>query len=96
MTKWATVVSAMYWYHWLAAAAVLFAVGVVALWVLGDGNTPSGENDIGFNVLELFRRPTRATGMRHTLAYSTWLFSWLGAIATFGLAIFRVGRPPSG
>lgn len=96
MGKLETAVSAMSWYHWFAAAAVLFAVGVCALWVLGDGNTASSEHDISFNVLQLIRRPTRATGMRHTLAYSTWLFSWLGAIASVGIGIFRIGRPPPG
>lgn len=84
----------MRWYHWFAAAAVLFAIGVVALFVLGDGETPTGENDITLNLLRLVRRPTRATGITHTLAYSAWLLSWLGAIVSIGICVVRIWKAP--
>lgn len=80
----------MRWYHWFVAAAVLFAVGVGALIVLGDGE-PSTRED-GMWLVDLVRRPTKATGITHTLAYGTWLLSWLGAIVSIGMGIVRIRR----
>ena len=46
--------------------------------------------------LSLLRRPTRATGRTHThtLAYSAWLLSWLGAIVSIGIGVVRIRKAP--
>ena len=86
--------SPMRWYHWFGAAAVLFAIGVGALFVLGDGDNATGKDDITLNLLRLIRRPTRATGITHTLAYSAWLLSWAGAIVSIGICVVRIWKAP--
>jgi hypothetical protein len=52
MAQWGAVVIAwiqsMRWYFWFVAAVVLFAVGIGALVVLGDGKTATGEDDTGW------------------------------------------------
>ena len=57
----------MRWYLWLAAA-VLFAIGIGALEVLGDGQTATGEDD---------------TSLLNGLAWITWMLSWAAAAITF-------------
>lgn len=86
MGRLKTATSAIGWHHWLVAATVLFAIGVGALVVLGGGTS----NNEGGNLLGLLRRPTTATGTTHTLAYSAWLLSWLSAIVSIGMAIWKV------
>lgn len=78
----------MPWYLWFVAAVMLFAIGVGALVVLGDGVTGAGED--GVSLMGLLRRPTTATGATHTLAYSTWLLSWLGSIVCIAIGIVRL------
>ena len=90
MGKMKTTISAMRWYHWSGVAAVLFAIGVGALVVLGDGETATSED--GTSLLNLLRRPTSATGITHTLAYSVWLLSWLGAIVSIGIGVVRIRK----
>ena len=58
------------WYLWLAAAAVLFAIGVGALVVLGDGETVTGQDD---------------TSLLGALAWIIWMLSWAAAAITFVL-----------
>ncbi len=70
---------AMPWYHWVVAAAVLFAIGVGALFVVGDGETATGEDD---------------TSLLNGLAYFAWLLSWLGAIVSIGMGVVRIRKAP--
>ncbi len=67
-------------YHWFVAAAVLFAIGLGALALLGDGKTATGEDD---------------TRLLSELAYLSWLLSWLGAIISVGMGVFRIWRAPT-
>ena len=67
----------MRWYHWFVVAAVLFAIGVGALVMLGDGTTATGEDD---------------TGLVNGLAWLAWILSWFGAVASAGYSIFVGGR----
>ena len=60
------------WYLWLAAAPVLFTIGLGALVLLGDGQTATGEDD---------------TSLIAGLAYLAWILSWLGAVITAGMGI---------
>ena len=85
-------ISAAPWYQWLAAAAVLFAIGVGALAVLSGGETAADENGTG--LLGLLRRRTTATGATHTIAYSAWLLSWLGAVVSTVFGVARIWKPP--
>ncbi len=65
------------WYLWLVAAPVLFAIGLGALVVLGDGQTVTGEDD---------------TSLIAGLAYFGWLLSWLGAAISAGVGILLGAR----
>jgi hypothetical protein len=65
------------WYLWFGVAALLFAIGVGALVVLGDGKTATGEDD---------------TGLVNGLAWLSWLLSWFGALASAGYGIVLGSR----
>lgn len=65
-------VMTMRWYLWFGAAVVLFAIGVGALVVLGDGKTATGEDD---------------TSLLNGLAWFAWILSWFGAVISVGLGI---------
>lgn len=61
------------WYLWVAAAAVLFVVGVGALAVVGDGETASGAED---------------TSVVNGLAWLAWMLSWVGAAISAAMGVF--------
>ncbi len=66
----------MPWYHWVVAAAVLFAIGVGALVVLNEtGTTATGEED---------------TSLLNSLAWLAWILSWFGAIISVGMGVARI------
>ena len=56
---------------------MLFAIGLGALAVLGDGKTATGEDD---------------TSLLSELAYLSWLLSWLGAIVSIGMGVVRIRK----
>ena len=75
MEKMKRIFVSMRWYHWFVAAAVLFAVGLGALVVVGDGKTATGEDD---------------TSLLNGIAYLAWILSWLGAIVSVGVGVVRI------
>ena len=66
-----------YWYLWIAAAAVLFMIGLGALVVMGDGQTATGEED---------------TGLVNGLAWLGWILSWGAAVISAGWGAVLAGR----
>lgn len=60
------------WYVWLVTASILFATGLGALVVLGDGQTATGEDDLS---------------LISSLAYFAWILSWFAAVITAGIGV---------
>ena len=83
MEKVERTIVAMRWYHWFVAAAVLFAFGIGALVVLDEtGTRPgTGEDDTGT--------------LLNSLAWLAWMLSWLGAIVSVGMGVFRIRKTPA-
>jgi hypothetical protein len=66
------------WWQWFGVSAAMFAIGIGALFLLGDGEAATGEDD---------------TSLLNSLAWLVWLLSWVGAIVSAALGIVRgIGR----
>jgi len=82
MEKVERTIVAMRWHHWFVAAAVLFAFGIGALVVLNETETTGGgEDDTGT--------------LLNSLAWLGWMLSWLGAIVSVGMGVFRIRKTPA-